>query len=272
MGAVTSPRYLRPQSLSLQDAIVIAGQTANLQISHDVGLRSSYPGSGQVWFDLSGNGYDFNRGVDASATTDDPAFAGAAGALTAGEYWSFDGGDFLSYDSAAEAFMNGFHKAGAAFSMFAAIQFGADSPEQYVLGTGGGGASTGMYWRRNSGGHMRFGVFNAGSTVCDVAADSGPGAGAWHFLGLSVDEAAGAGGSFFWMDGAYVTVPASNTFNGSYSSPSSGGAAHALRYGENTSFALTNDSRMAMQACWSAVRTKAQFDALFALLRGRLGV
>ena len=101
-------RFAAPEANFYQD-IVDASLTSGLQLCLDAGSASSYDGSSQKWLDLSGNGQDFFRGADGSATTDDPTFNGSAGGLSSSEYFSLDGGDFFRYDAANTAAMNGVH-------------------------------------------------------------------------------------------------------------------------------------------------------------------
>jgi len=73
----------------------------------------------QKWLDLTAGEYDFFRGADSTATTDDPTFNGTPGNKSVNEYWSFDGGDFFAYDSANEAWMETLHKDNSKFCVLA---------------------------------------------------------------------------------------------------------------------------------------------------------
>lgn len=95
--------------------------TANLKLCLDAGDINSYPGSGTKWLDTSGNGYDFDFG-DGSTSSTYPTFNGSAGGLSASEYFSFDGDDYFSYDSANETWMNELHNAGVSVSLVAVIE------------------------------------------------------------------------------------------------------------------------------------------------------
>lgn len=114
---------------SLIDIIKGFDLTSGLQLCLDAGDIDSYPGSGIKWLDTSGNGYDFNLGDGSTATTY-PTFNGSAGALSKNEFFSFDGGDYFSYDSANETWMDQLHNDGAVVSF---IIVHAASPTTTIL-------------------------------------------------------------------------------------------------------------------------------------------
>lgn len=83
----------------------------------DATILASFDGTSQTWANLIGapadgaaqTDYDFYRGADVTATTDDPAFNGSAGSPSA--YFSFDGGDRFSIKSGSNtSFLNNLHK------------------------------------------------------------------------------------------------------------------------------------------------------------------
>ena len=94
----------------------------------DATRSDSTDGSSQTWSNRTAvpadsaaqTDYDFYRGANSTATTDDPTFNGSAGSAAA--YWSFDGGDFFSIKSGANTtFLNNLHKTtGGADFWFAA--------------------------------------------------------------------------------------------------------------------------------------------------------
>lgn len=101
----------------------------------DATVAGSYNGSGQLWKNLtaspadgaSQSDYDFHLGADATASTDDPTFTGAAGDMAA--YWSFDGGDFFELAGSNTSFLESLHKTtgGTDFWMAVAFQNGAST-------------------------------------------------------------------------------------------------------------------------------------------------
>ena len=74
----------------------------------DAGDLASYA-TGQVWADVSGAANNYNRGITSGAEASDPTFAGIAGDLSNREYFSFDGGDYLT-PAAAPTFGATWHR------------------------------------------------------------------------------------------------------------------------------------------------------------------
>src|SRR3954470_13908003 len=124
---------------NLYDAIAGLDLDANLQLCLDAGDLASYDGSSQTCSDRSGGGYNFFRGSTGSGEAGDPAFNGAPGDPN-GAYFSFDGGDLLTYSTANAAWMDALHKTGAAFSVFA-LYFVPSSGLATILGTNNGGSA-----------------------------------------------------------------------------------------------------------------------------------
>ena len=262
---------ITPTHSSLIAVLTNLSLLTNLEMVLDAGDVSSYS-SGQSWLDRSGNGYDVFRGVDGGAATDDPTFNGTAGRLSSNEFWSFDGGDFFRYDSANETWMENLHKNNAAFTVVAWMYVGTN-PFSGVCGnsstvatmTGVTVLRSGKSFEVNKGG---------GGRALDVAADNLPPTDAWNFVGLSIDEAAGAGGSFFYLNGSYNQVSASDTFDGTYTSPSAAASSFIFEVSSvgNATSLMPSDGRLTEVAIWSAAKTKANLDDIFAQTRGRFGV
>jgi len=97
---------------NLEEIIRGLSLDTNLKLCLDAGEGDSYT-SGQSWLDLAGSGYDFFLGQDGSSDSTDPTFNGVANTMTSSEYWSFDGGDYFTYDTTNETWMENLHKAGA---------------------------------------------------------------------------------------------------------------------------------------------------------------
>ena len=74
--------------------------TAGLQLHLDAGDAGSYPGSGQVWSDLTANDFDFHIGETSSSERSDPTFNGSAGAKSINEYFACDGRDWFKQSAA----------------------------------------------------------------------------------------------------------------------------------------------------------------------------
>ncbi len=241
--------------------------TGNLRLCLDAGDADSYPGTGQKWLDTSGNGHDFFFGNSAAVQGFDPTFNGVAGGKSASEYMSTDGGDYFQYDSANESWMNNLSLNNAKFSVgLVYYQPAAVTVLGSLFGTGGASSS-------NAGGELhilsgnRFRWFGRRSNTSQSFSFPTTGTfslSAWHFVGLTIDEAAGAGGGFFYLDGDYLQVGSSDTFNAAYSSPSGSGYRLALMGGPGST-ELRSGSRLAMVFCVEgAVLSKADFDNIYA--------
>jgi len=103
----------------------------------DATRSDSTDGSSQTWSNRTAapadsaaqTDYDFYRGANSTATTDDPTFNGSAGSTAA--YWSFDGGDFFSLKSGTNTtFLNNLHKTTGGADWWAAFVV-------YLAGNGG---------------------------------------------------------------------------------------------------------------------------------------
>lgn len=96
----------------------------------DATLLASYPGNGQVWYNLEDTpadgsarfSYNMALGLNTTPSTDDPTFTGTAGSPSA--YWAFDGTDRFTLNGSNTTFLNAMHKTtgGTAFWMAAAFK------------------------------------------------------------------------------------------------------------------------------------------------------
>lgn len=248
----------RPR-VSLATIISNLGLTSGLKLCLDAGDSASYT-SGQSWLDTSGNGYDFFRGATGSATTDDPTFNGTPGALTASEYWSFDGDDFFTYDSTNEAWMNNIHKDGATFTIVVWAYLGAAN-SQGLVGTGvSGGGKTGFYFSSSSGGLLSFVVATGAGVALNQTGPALVGTGQWVMFTLSVAENGGATAGFFGQNNSF------STFNPAYTAPSAAAATDTFGIGRRgaTEGILSAGGRVAMVAIWEGVTlTQAQVLSIY---------
>lgn len=254
---------------TLMQAITNAGLTSNLQLCLDAGDPASYS-SGQSWLDRSGNGYDFFLGADGSGTATDPTF-NSAGRKS---YWSFDGGDYFTYDTTNETWMQNLHKDNANYTLvFFVYKVGVPT---FLMSDNDGSSSTGVLFSARSGGADRIEIFifNGVGTVLSKTSDSAVPPNAWHMIAVSLNEATGAGGGFFYLDGAYAQVGGSDTFSSTYSSPSAGSAGstmHLCSLGTGNTPVVTGTLCFAT-AAWSTALTKANLDAIWTAMRGRFGI
>lgn len=268
MGFLINP-YVFDKSLI--DIITDLGLTTGLQVVLDAGDENSYT-SGQPWLDLSGNGFDFNRGLTNTPATDDPTFNGVAGGISSNEYFSSDGADAFNYDSANETFMANLHLDGAKFAVFDVswLIAAAGNP---VCGTRA--ISAGIEYTANSSARPLITV-NGGS-VLTVVGDTALDTSAWSAKALVLDENGGAV-SFFWNNGNYNQVSASNTFDANYTSPTGTASRMAIGSGGANGTAsfngfMANGQRIGCFAMWSGtIPTKADLDNIFTEIRGRFGL
>jgi hypothetical protein len=262
--------------MTLWDILAEAGLQGSAHFCLDAGDALSWSGSGQKWLDRSAGAYDWFRGLDGSAAGDDPSFTGAVGDLTNGTYWSLDGGDFFHYDGANEAFMNAWHHDNAAFTFLALVYVPSGTINGGIIGGSSNDLSPAVDWYFDAG-RQRMIIQNSGagggsSWTADTAVPAG-----WHMLAVSTDEAVGAGGGFFYRDGAYDQVAAANTFNSAVTAPDGGNAGNVYNIGYGPSdgsgqVKLPNGVRVMGFAALNAAVSKAALDLVWARARVRLGL
>jgi hypothetical protein len=255
----------RPDPGFLIDNIRLAGQTANLVLCLDARDKASYPGSGNKWLDLSGNGYDFFKGTD--GTTAAPTFNGTAGNMDC--YWSFNGSQYFTYDSANEAWMDAMHKNNALFSWVLLMRHGTG--EQAHFGTNGTSTTGGTGFNLTNGATevLACRARNAGAAALATETVSSMVESANNFLAVSINEAAGGGG------GVLRTNNNLAIFDATYSSPAAGAASETLQIGALGGGVLpyTSASRLIACAAWSGrALTSAEVLTLRQLCRNGLGI
>lgn len=247
------------------------GLASNLRLCLDAGDDASYS-SGQSWLDTSGNGYDFFRGADGSATATDPTFNGTAGRRSSGEFWSFDGGDYFTYDTTNETWMQNLHKNNAIFTAVAwfycaAVNgsiFGNDQSLETNIGTdfiiGAGATSLVLGVRKGS----------TGNALAVLSTDLGLGTlttSVWSMCSISVDEGAATG--LMGINGSFAS------FTSTYTSPSASNATNTMQIGANGNGQriLPNNSRLASLMMWEGrALSQGELQALFQATRVRFGV
>jgi hypothetical protein len=260
--SLATPPYYEGNMLTAIQRLTL---TTNLKLCLDVGVAASYT-SGQSWRDLAGSGYDFFRGADGSATSTDPTFNGVAGGQSASEYWSFDGGDYFTYDTTNEAWMQTLHKDNAVFS-FAAWVNVASTAGSGIFGTNGtGAAATGISVQTDS---VAVAVlaYNAGSIVVGASSGMAATAGSWMFLGGAFNETTNSA--------IFVKNGSSGTGSFTYGSPAAGNATYTMGLAStgNAAKPMVNGSRMASLSIWQGTQlTAANLINIYNLTRGRFGV
>lgn len=271
------PTFMPASNPTAIEAIQAAGLTSGLKLCLDTGDAASYT-SGQSWLDRSGNGYDFFRGATGSAEGSDPTFNGTPGGLSLNEYFSMDGGDYFKYDSANEAWMNNLHKNNAKFS-FMTFSRPTGAAGGGFFGTNRGSSATVglfLYWNvtvKTPIMYVSKGI--SGTPSMQKTGDTAISSDNWHCVGLTVDEAVGAGGGFMYLDGNYNQVSGSNTFDATYTSPSASNATDTLELCAlgNAAGPFASGHRTAINLFWEGVvLTKAQMDSIFTILRSRFAI
>lgn len=255
-------------NVKLIDVLTSLGLLTNLKLCLDAGDSASYSGSGQVWADLSGGGFDFNRGATSSPSTDDPTFNGVAGNQSSSEYWSGDGGDYLTLGQANPTWVNDIPKNNAKYGVGAWIYYPNSASIQGVIGTFTLTATSAFNLGVNANRTFGLNVESvATNNVLTIVSTATVPINAWTFLGLSVDEGAATG--FLQINGtqeAKVTT---------YTSPDTSNSDHILKVMDDGSGATraANGARMANMAVWGGTSpTQTQMTNLFDATRGKFGL
>lgn len=250
------------------NAITFLGLTDNLRLCLDAGDSASYGGSGQKWVDRSGNGFDFFVGADVSATATDPTFTGSAGGISSGEYWAHDAGDYFTYDSTNETWMNNLHKAGAQYTIAAWVYLGNATTVQRICGTTAAtAANAGVSFDVSVAGVPNVAVRKSGSSQFIVPSSISIPAAAWRFVAVSFSDTLST--CRFRVNSALAFT------SGGYTGASTANATNTMQIsaGGLASSPLTSGSRLAMFAAWEGLRlSQDQEAALFTSTRARFGV
>ena len=104
------PEYYPTGNKTLKKLVADAGLSSNLELCLDAGDSNSYPGTGNTWYDVSGNDRHFWLGRDGIDTSRMPTFVGSSGDPES--YFVSDGGDGFQKSSANDTFINNMHKTG----------------------------------------------------------------------------------------------------------------------------------------------------------------
>jgi hypothetical protein len=180
---------------------------------------------------------------------------------------AFDGGDFFTYDSANETWMQNIHKDNAKFTLLTWWMPGDFSATQGLFGTRGNGNPAGFIVNVLTGATVQFVVSQGSGNALSVTSTAAFSAGAWSFLAISVDEGAAFG--LRQINGTQ------ETFASAYTSPSAGSAAQTFQIGArgNAAGPLSDGSRMALACAWEGVAlTAAEVADFHDATRERFGV
>jgi hypothetical protein len=244
------------------------GLTSGLKLVLDAGdIASAASSTPDKWLDTSGNGYDFFLGAGTGADAADPTFNGTPGSLSTSEFWSSDGGDYFTYDTTNETWMQNLHKDGCLCTVAMWVwcpsatnnrPFGLNGGDQTV-GTGahmqlqgsGGAISNLISWRAANGTGVGN-LFSSGTVAYTPDA--------WSFVSVSINENGGAGASFFNANGA------TETFNAGYTTPSAANASQTMNIGARGAGngPFVNTARLAFIAFWEgAALTSTQVNSIY---------
>lgn len=249
---------------SLSQIISDLGLTTNLKLCLDAGDANSYDPAVQTdkWLDVSGNGYDLFRGSVTGSDAADPTFNGTAGGLSDNEYFSYDGGDWFTYDSTLETWMNNLHKNNAIFTIVTAFYKPSLGDAVRIVTTRTTSTtSPGIYLRINSDDTFTF--LERSNQIFTSTAQTTAG---WNILAMSFNE--GSSSLSFMLNGAAESASVS------YTSPSTTNSS-LFRIG--TAVATTNPNpagiRTAVTSMWEGTALTSQNLAdLYDALKGRFGL
>jgi hypothetical protein len=261
--------------------ITDASLTTNLKLCLDMGDSACTDHSSQTFTDLSSASTDFHNGADTGSSTDDASFVGSAGGLSSADYISFDGGDFIECKT-KPTFMDNFHKNNAVFSIATwqylpgtnsrlYIQNGLNANDHGFRMTSQGQSTgkVGLVISKGSAGNPLSKLSDAGVVKDD----------AWNFVAMSITEATGSGGGFFYTGNAdrsgYAQVSSTDTFDSTYTSPSSSVATNDTNIGADgthTSYSPAGTFFGGVFMWEATALSKANFDTLFNAMKGRFDI
>lgn len=258
-----------PNRGSLIEIIQRLSLTSDLKLCLDAGDPASYNPNVQTakWLDVSGNGYDFYRGSSGAGDAAEPTFNGSAGGLSSAEYFSFDGGDYFSYDSSNETWMNTLHNDGAIWSAFAMVHLPSTSIINLFV-TGGVGTYYGAGFGLNTN-TLRYSVTTPATGENANASTGATTTSAWGPLGYGLSENGGASGSSYIITGgATGTWNAANTLVSSNTPGPATIGASALKNN-----LLPSGSRLACLAVWQGTAlTTGNLSDIYNAIKGRFGL
>lgn len=247
---------------SVIQRITDLGLTSGLKLCLEASAIASWPGSGQSWLDESGFHYDFFLGLDGAVAADDPSPPAATDTLlrSGGGNFYLGGGDYFTYDSVNEAWMNAIHQNNATFTAVVSFYMPAldTGIGHYLMGDTASGTQVGfqLYIYNNI---VSFLVTNGVNVNYSVAASSIPiTVAGFHTIGISINEATGLG--TIAVDGAVQAISGIV-----YNTPSAAAATFKMQIAAagNGAGWLANGWRMHAVAMWQGVAlTSAQLQSI----------
>lgn len=268
------PATFGARGTSLINTLSNLSLTTGLQGCYDFADSNCYSGSGQTITDLSGNGNNLFNGSSSSNASQDMAFTGTSGKLSAAEYFERNATTgFSLLGGNVPTWMQAVHKSNGKFSC---VQWTKTPTGTYGIGSlnndisidGAGtslppgfsfGASTGVTVTL---GYPIFVAVNDAGTAVGYFAGTAviPNTGTWMFSGCAIDVQAGT---------AVIQID-STVYSGaiSYSSPSANSAGAPFGVGP-TGATVHYKNCLAL---WDKSIGAAGLQAIFTATRGRFGV
>lgn len=257
-----------PRTKSFYEILCDIGLADCIELCLDAGHYRSWRGeTGNVWQDISreselnfGNGYVVGGGSEA------PTFNGVPGGMSAEEYFSFDGDDQFTRN-AGSVFTNSLHKDGALFSCVALV-YGSGAGSNSIFGNNNTVATNvGCLFRADSStGTLLFSISNGSTNQNTTSINMGYVAGKWQMVGVTVDEAAGAGD--FMVNETFVA------HTKTYTSPSAASATFLMDIGARGSGGsnFPAGGRMAKFAFFRKRLAREELTMIFNAIRGSYGI
>ena len=257
----------------LIDVITGLGLRENLKLCLDAGdFQSAATSAPDKWLDRSGGGYDFFLGSGTGADAADPTFSGSVGELRPSASWSSDAGDYFTYDTTNEAWMENLHKDNAVGTYAAWVYLGSTGAHELIADSSNALANVGILFRTAATTKfLRLRVFQGGgvSAALDQTGTVAVNDSAWAFVAFSITEATGANGLTFVVNGS------SESFTSTYSSPSAAGATNTLHLcsrGDGT-IPFPSGSRIGGVMMWEGTAlTATHLNSIYQATRGRYSV
>ena len=234
-----------------------AGQLSALRLVLDAGDAASWANDGNFQLlDLSGQGNHY-VGLEGGA----PVFHGAVGSRSANEYFASGSDGFCFGEATTQSFAEGYHLNNAAFSLFALVRVGpiVDDATTIFASADGSTASLGISWQLapwNTGFIQWLRVSRGTSPLAysaNVSSAEILSNGNWHAVGVSINEALGATGALFFVDGTVIGPQ-----NATYSSPSTGAATWP-----NVIWQTDTTSQISGLFAWNRALSGADFTAIY---------
>lgn len=243
---------------------------SSLKMAIDPGSSLSYS-SGQTARDFM-TWMPFVRGATSSSETSDPTFNGTPNGLSSSEYFSFDGGDWLTLNQSNPGWMNDIHQDGAEFTLAIWARIGVGATSQDIMGTAGvsNAARTGFRFGLGSTDLLFLTIYNNNTVVFNGSSSvtaALPGEWALYMFAFSENVSRRfARGSAT----GYVNATGVNT----YTAPSTAGARFSLEIGAGGGGGspLTAGTRIGPAWIWDRELTNTELEALFNATKGRFGI